>query len=342
MTIELLVSAGVGSSHPLAEVVGRHGVTVHRSRSQPMALASHILTRTDIMSAGPDLYHYPHFNLPVATPSQSIVTIHDLEPLRSASYFRRLGPVKRAYFWAAMTHSVTRARAVITPSHATADALSRVVPWARRKIQVIYEGVDELFRQAPSPTEVDECRARLRTSERSILYVGVDRPHKNLRRLLQAFARIAPRVPHVLVMVGQALVEGPALRELALKLGIADRVSWLGYVADQDLRCLYRSADLLALCSLAEGFGLEAVEAMASGLPVVVSNVGALEEIAGLASVRVDPYSVESIADGLLRVCTDPVLRSELREQGLRRASRFTWRNAAEATMDLYRLTLGH
>ena len=121
------------------------------------------------------------------------------------------------------------------------------------------------------------------------------------------------------------------------KSSAQDRLRFTGYLADEDLRALYSSCRVFVYPSLYEGFGLPPLEAMASGAPVVTSNVSSLPEVAGDAALLVDPYDPRAIADGIRRVLTDPALRAGLRARGLLRASEFSWEQSVRHVREIYR-----
>ncbi len=125
--------------------------------------------------------------------------------------------------------------------------------------------------------------------------------------------------------------------ETVERLGVGDRVRFLGFVPDEDLPALYNAAEVFALPSLYEGFGLPVLEALACGTPVVTSNVSSLPEVAGDAALLVSPHDVEDLAQALHRLVTDQELRTTLRRRGLAQAQRFTWQRAAETVLGIYR-----
>jgi glycosyltransferase involved in cell wall biosynthesis len=139
---------------------------------------------------------------------------------------------------------------------------------------------------------------------------------------------------HRLLLVGSR--GSPELQQRVAALGVSQSVSFLDYVADEELPLAYRAAEVFAFCSLSEGFGIPLLEAMASDVPIVTSNVGAMAEVAGAASMLVDPYSVRSIADGLGALIRSPVLRRELIAKGRRRLEQFSWDLTARQTLEVY------
>jgi len=174
-----------------------------------------------------------------------------------------------------------------------------------------------------------------------VLTVSAALRHKNLDRLVEAFAMIAPRHDAALVIVGHAGLERDALLARAGAAGVADRVRFTGWIDDSDLECLYEAASVLAYTSLIEGFGMPVLEAMRRGLPVACSNVSALPEVAGDAAELFDPYDPAAIAAAIDRLLVDGARRDELIAKGLRRVPEFTWERAALGTLESYRRALG-
>ncbi len=184
-------------------------------------------------------------------------------------------------------------------------------------------------------------RQKYRLPEHFILAVGTIEPRKNLVRLLEAYRSLLDRGSTAgLVIAGRKGWRYEGFFERITALRLAERVTLLGPFPDAELPALYSAADVLAFPSLYEGFGLPVLEAMACGTPVVASNTSALPEAAGDAGILVAPHDVAALAGALERVLADPVLAAELRGRGLAQAARFTWRRAAEATLDLYRTVI--
>ena len=203
---------------------------------------------------------------------------------------------------------------------------------------VIYNGIDERFRQVPSVDATERVRYRYQLEHRFILYVGNIKPHKNLVRLIEAFAQLrAQRNDDLkLLIIGDEISKWPALRQTVHARKLHKYVRFLGFLPDDMLAPLYRLASVFVFPSLYEGFGLPPLEAMASGTPVVTSNVSSLAEMAGDAAVLVDPYDVDAIAEGIRRALTDDTLAAHLREKGLARARAFSWDEAASRTRAIY------
>jgi glycosyltransferase involved in cell wall biosynthesis len=226
---------------------------------------------------------------------------------------------------------------VIAVSEATARALVAAYGVPGAKIHVIHHGVSRRF--APTTAEeIRRIRIRYDLPDRYVLTVGTIQPRKNLPALVEAMGVVAAaRLPHRLVVVGKSgwlsdIVEQQM--ESADQLHLVHR---LGYVPSNDLPALYAGADVFTLPSLYEGFGLPVLEAMACGVPVLVSNRAALPEIAGNAALVVDPNHPTAIGRGLVQLIADEDVRSTRVAAGLKRAARFTWERAAAQTLAVLR-----
>lgn len=278
-----------------------------------------------------DVFHFPAPLMARYCPVPSVVTFHDLAAL---SLDPEHTAKERRYLNAALDAG-RRASALIAVSGNTRDEIRRHLG---RDAAVIPEGVD-LARFRPDTPGIEDLRRKYRLG-RYLLCAGTIQTRKNHIRLIQAFERIAPQIPHTLVIIGMDGSGAEALNDY-LSAHPNPRIQRLGYVPEAELPALLAGADALALVSLWEGFGLPLLEAMAAGTPAVTSNSSALAEIAGDAAVLVDPYDVDAIAAGLLRVLTDEgaALREKLIEAGKRRARAYSWDAAAQRTIDVYRQT---
>lgn len=270
------------------------------------------------------LFHVPHYNVPWLLPRNSVVTIHDLTHFQFAPDFGR----RRVWLaFRLLQRAVRRAEHLIVVSDATRRALETMFPEARDKTTVVHHGVADDFR--PLPAEIRETFRRTQRLGRFLLYVGSTRPHKNLPRLLQAFARVRTQFPQVtLVLLGI---------EPSSPLDHMDGVRLQGHACEAQLVQWYNAAEALVFPSLNEGFGLPILEAMACGTPVITSNVASLPEVAGDASLLIDPWDTEALAEAIRRLLGDRSLRNVLRDKGLKRAKGFTWASAAEQTLRIYR-----
>lgn len=283
-----------------------------------------------------DLYHATHYVLPAVLPCRAVVTIHDIIHL----LFPEFLPNRLALLYARrmIRRSLIKGSRVIAVSHNTKADLKDYFGIDGRKIRVIYNGVEDVFRQPLSPETIARTLGELQVTRPYALFVGNPKPHKNLHNVLRAFARARELRPFEagLVCVGDRGPTDLKTSQLCSLLGIADRVRFTGHVPAEALPALYQGASLFLYPTLYEGFGLPVIEAMASGVPVITSNGSALREIAEGFAHLVDPLDVEELALAIARCMTEQELRSTLIQLGLRRAGDFRWERAAEKTRDLY------
>ena len=226
-----------------------------------------------------------------------------------------------------------RAGALIAISEATRDGLVKRLPGAAAKAHAIPLAADESF--AYPPAGCAGVREQHSLERPYVLVTGTLEPRKNLPRAIEAFASLAAelRDAHDLVLVG---ARGWAADDTFASVAAhSDRVHTLGFVPDDELRCLYAEATVFLYPSLYEGFGLPVLEAMLAGVPVLTSNTSSLPEVGGDAAAYADPLDVDSIRDGLTELLSDPHRRAAMAERGRARAAGFTWRSTAERTVAL-------
>jgi glycosyltransferase involved in cell wall biosynthesis len=223
--------------------------------------------------------------------------------------------------------SVARARRILTISKSAAADLERLYPRAIGKTTVTLLAPRK-WRNPVSSRSVGDTKSE----DLRFLFVGTLEPRKNLKRLLEAWGSMdsQQRRNAQLIIVGAT---GWMIKDALERSGAIDSVHLMGSLSDEDLAEQYTKADVFVYPSLYEGFGLPVVEAMAIGLPVLTSNVGATREIAEDAALLVDPYSVDSIRAGLLRLLSDDDLRRQLSVKGTERAAEFSWDRAAAKTL---------
>ncbi len=284
-----------------------------------------------------DLFHAPDFILPPVKPgTRTVVTIHDLSFVREPD---SVMPGMTAHLNQWVPRSVERADHVIAVSAATRQDLIELYQTPPEKISVLYHGVTPNFKPIKEPAALNTVRQKYGLGERPfILSVGTIQPRKNYRRLVQAFAKIDPSF--ALVIVGSKGWDYEEIFAEVTQRGLAERVHFPGFVVDADLPALYSAASLFVYPSLYEGFGLPALEAMACGTPVVVSNQSALPEVISEAGLLVDPRDVEAIATTMANVLADQNLHRQLSQAGLIQAARFTWDDVAMKLLRLYQMVL--
>ncbi|MFO0809724.1 MAG: glycosyltransferase family 1 protein [Gemmataceae bacterium] len=248
-------------------------------------------------------------------------------------------------FWAWKTWLARRQASVLaTVSQDARRQVAAAFGYPEEKIRVITEGPGDGIAPLDDSRRVADARRRygLPADTPLILYVGGISPHKNLQGLARALAAMPPAAgPWHLVLVGEYRSDSflSCYRELTglfRELALTDRVSFTGFVPEDDLAALYSAATMLVLPSFAEGFGLPVVEAMACGLPVAASRRGSLPEVLGGAGLLFDPADPAAIAGCVIRLLSDSSLRVELRRLGLERAANYSWRTAARQAMELF------
>lgn len=287
---------------------------------------------------GADIVHEPHYTLPIGLKGRSVVTIHDLIHLKMPQFF---SPSQRMYAHTVIGHAVRHAGAVIVDSQKTKDDILDTFNVQEQDVEVVHLGVRPIFRKLEDRTIVERFLSAAGLKQPYVLYVGNVKPHKNIRTLLSAFAQIRPQQGDLeLVFVGGSCKEDSSLSEQAHRLGILGAVRDLHHVSDEELICAYNGADVLVLPSLYEGFGYPVLEAMACGTPTVVSSAGSLPEVAGKASLIVDPSRAEELAQAILSVVQDPEMRKDLIAKGKINVQRFSWKTTGRKTMDVYEKVL--
>jgi glycosyltransferase involved in cell wall biosynthesis len=294
---------------------------------------------------GVDVFHSPNYMIPLLAFPRSrggrvkcVTTIHDVIPLvfpdhAPKSRKTRLFPIFRAL----MTEVGRRSDAIITVSEASRrDILKqlRIASGHADKVYTVYNGASACFSPSPSPSLPEGGNDRPRT----LLYVGRADPYKNVDALVRALAlvRSSTDMDVRLQIAGAPDPRYPQATELAETLGVSSAVTWTGYLMDDALVNAYRTADLLVHPSRYEGFGLQIVESMACGTPVVCSNGGSLPEVAGDAAIQFDPDDVDALVQAITRVLTQPELAADMRERGFAQSARFRWQAAAHQTLDVY------
>lgn len=259
-----------------------------------------------------DVLHAPHYVVPF-TSVPVVVTVHDLIHLHR----RYANPLKPLYARAMLRRAVRSSARVLTVSAAVGSEIAGRFGNAA-KITVTPNGVDPRF--TPEGPRAQRERPYF-------LFVGNDKPHKNLERLVEAFGRTRAASSSELLLVGSAF------ERFRSRAGAVAR----GFVADEELAALYRGAVALIIPSLDEGFGLPALEAMACGTAVITSTAPALVEVTSDASLHADGRDIDAIAAAIDKLSSHEGLRRELAARGIERARAFTWRRCAELTVDAYR-----
>lgn len=284
-----------------------------------------------------NVYHSAYYLMPYFPGVPTLLTLYDLIPI----YFPGHSTLKaRLLFRWATALALRTTQHTLAISEATRRDFLACFRLQPERITAIPLAADPAF-TPQSPEVVAALRARYHLPKKFVLYLGSNKPHKNLVRLVEAWAAVQTEVSdYTLVIAGAWLPQHPEPRQRAQALGINDRVCWLGPLPGADLPALYTAADVFVFPSLYEGFGLPVIEAMACGTPVACANTSSLPEVAGDAAVLFDPSQTGAIVDAVQRLLGDVNLRADLRRRGLTQAAGFSWTRTAQQTLSLYR-TLG-
>lgn len=282
-----------------------------------------------------DVFHSPDFIPPRRLRAPNVITVHDLAFLlyprfltpQAARYYGQIDPASRS------------AAHIIAVSQSTKRDVTRLLGVPEDKVTVIYEAANRTARSTDKPDAKRHVQEKYGITGDFILFVSTIEPRKNLPTLLAAYSKLRDNYKSTarLVVAGHKGWLTEEVDQTIEKYKLAELVCFLGSVPDQELGYLYNAARVFALPSFYEGFGLPPLEAMASGTPVIVSNVSSLPEVVGDAGLLADPNDVEAWAVALHRVLTDNALHDELAAKGLKRAALYSWERAARETVEVYR-----
>ncbi|MBP8951349.1 MAG: glycosyltransferase family 4 protein [Armatimonadetes bacterium] len=282
---------------------------------------------------GAEVLHGPGYLLPSGWKGPSVVTIYDILAITHPEWCSRANAL---HYRLALPRTVRQAHAILVPAEAVREELIRHLGADPRRVHVAHLGIPEAMRP-PDPQATNRVRDRHRLAHPYILWVGNIEPKKNVAGLVRAFERVAGGLPHRLILAGRAAWKSePILRAIETS-PVCDRITRLGYVPAEDLPALYAGADLLVHWSLYEGAGLTPIEAMACGTPAIVSDAGALPELAGQVAPVVPLGDPAQLADAMTSLLADRDRLAQLREAGMEWARQFTWARHARQALGIYR-----
>lgn len=289
----------------------------------------------------PDVVFFPIQDGMFYPPFKQIVTVHDLHYLHFNKALtecnREIHPIRKNIYHLKMPHILRHSEAIVAVSEATKRDISDSFGIDPDKIHVVYNGYDEYrFRIIDNPQEhLQELGLK---SGNYLLFVGSILRHKNIIRLIQAFAELKTDLLLVVVGVCKDYSYLEEIRNTVWECGLNEsRFRYLEYVSDEDLPFLYAGAKAFILPSLHEGFGVPIIEAMACGTPVITSNCSAMPEVAGDNALLVDPYSVDAIMESMREILDNPLRAEELQRAGFERVKQFRWSYSAHKLYDLFR-----
>jgi len=286
-----------------------------------------------------DVLHVPGGRAPITYKKKLVVTAYNLGVKKFPELFskreRIIFKIKPAAF--------KRADAVIASSEASKNDLKKNFEISGDKIKVIHNAFDEKFFRDANIDEIQNAKNKYRIDGEYILFMNTIKPLNNLTRFIEAFSKLRlilkgkkPNSNYKLVLAGKSGWMSDEIHQIAKDFGLKNEVIFPGYIDPKDLNALFAGADVFVSVPVYEDFGAPVLEAMASGIPVVCSDVSSLPEITSGAAVMVDPYDIEGIKSAILKVLDDDRLRDDLRKRGLEQAKKFHWRKTAEKTLEVF------
>ncbi|MCL4367169.1 glycosyltransferase family 4 protein [Patescibacteria group bacterium] len=290
----------------------------------------------------PDLIFSPTHYIPRFSPVKRIVTIFDLAYLHFPEMF------KQADLWKLKNwtkFSIENADHILTISSFTKNDILQNYPVQKEKITVAYPGYDKnIYQPVTDQQKIKQIRAKYQADSDYFIYIGTIQPRKNLIRLMESFAQLLQSHPQMkLLIVGKTTGLGrqgwmyeDILRK-PMQMSLEQKIIFTGFVPTEELPTLLTGATAFILPSLWEGFGIPALEAMACGAPVIVSNVSSLPEVVGNAGLLVDPYSVEQITQAMRTVCADKKLKSKMSILGFSQIKKFGWEKMARTLLKIFK-----
>jgi glycosyltransferase involved in cell wall biosynthesis len=333
--------AGAGDARTLGGLPDNFRAVIY-TRSDQSNL-DHLAFPLFLRGLAPDLVHIPFNRVPLLMIRPYVVTIHDLANIlfeEERSNFRL--QLRRFNF----RRGLLRASRVIAVSESTRRDCEILMGVDPHRIRRVYNAPDPGFLDGTAGHEEGRRRIleRYQITYPFLLYAGNIRRHKNVPRLVEAFAVVREQLashPYFkdlrLIIIGDTISQYPAVRQTVIKSRVEQVVRFLGFVPFETLRCFYEAAAAFVFPSRYEGFGLPPLEAMACGTPVVTSNVSSLPEVVDDAALLVNPENVFDIARGIRDVLLDEALRARLISRGREQAGRFSWDRTAREVLAIYR-----
>jgi glycosyltransferase involved in cell wall biosynthesis len=291
----------------------------------------HLVMPRQLRRDGIDLAIYPKSSIPLWSPCRSAAIMLDL-----GYFYPELNAYKTLntiYMRMVMRHTARKAWAIFAISEFTRQDVIRILGASPGNVKTIHGAASTRFRPVTDQATLKRVSEKYGLVVPYIFYPASLSPRKNFPRLLDAFESVLERLPHHLYFTGNiAWKTNDTIRRL--KGPLSARVHRLGSVPPEDMPALYTLAQFVIYPSLFEGLGLPVLEAFQCGTPIIISNRSCLPEVAGDAALLIDPYSVESIEKGILRLAADGALRENLRRAGSARIQEFTWEKTVKVVLD--------
>lgn len=282
-----------------------------------------------------DLVHFPHLNTPFFWNKRFIVTVHDLTMQRQGRDASKLGTLryylKRVPFLLISKHAVKTAVKIIVPSNYVKEDVSKYYSIVQRKVEVIYEGVEN--------KKINKQLDALNTENSFFFYVGNSYPHKNLKKLIDAFCILKKDlgIKQKLLLVGSQDYFKDKLKDYVKTRGLQKQIVFKGFMKDDDIYSLYAKANGFLYPSLAEGFGLQGLEAMQNGTLLLASDIPVFKEIYKENAIYFDPKNPYSIANSIKKVLEMDQKEKDKRIKDAKKfVKNYTWSKMATETLEIY------
>ena len=288
-----------------------------------------------------DLLHCPKSAIPFWSPCPTVVTLHDLIPLRHPETEKFAA---RLYWRLQIPIAARRSSFIITDSEHARQEIIADFQVAPERIKAIMLGFNPSMLERREPSVGAAVRARYGLPQDYILYVGTIQPRKNIDTLIEAYHRlnqVRSGMPKLVIVGRKGWLYEKLFARIA-ELGLVDEVLFTGFVPDEELPYIYDGARLFAYLSFFEGFGLPPLEAMACGIPVVTSDSTSLPEVVGDAGIAVPPADLDKVVTAIARLLDDAGYANLLGQRGRERARLFSWESAAQETLEIYRRVAGN
>lgn len=296
--------------------------------------------QTDLLkllnSIKPDLVHFPHFNHPILYKGKFVVTIHDL----TLSHFAERSNFMKTLIYNKVISSAARnSKKIFTVSGFVKNEMVKKLQLPSSKVVVTHNGIDEKFKKITNPRVLQKAE-KYNLIKPYYLYVGQWRSHKNLLILVEAFSSLVKKGLKgkvELVLAGKIDPKYPQLQALVKKLSLEKDVRFTGFISDEDLPIIYNNALAFVFPSLSEGFGLPALEAQACGTPVISSDNTSMPEILSDGALYFDGKNQKQLEGKMIDVLKKEKLRDELIAKGLENTKKFSWKQTASKSLEVYR-----
>lgn len=292
-------------------------------------LWDHFLLPMALLRDRLDLVIYPKGTIPIWSPTENATIMLDLGYFYPA--LNAYKPATTLYTRAAMKYATLRSKVLFTISEHTRQDTIRILKADPDRVYNIYGATSERYRRVDDPARLDEIRRKYNLPEFFMFYPTNISPRKNFSRLLSAFEKVMDQIPHHLYFTGQMEWNIQGMEKQLERM--STRVHKMGEFPAKDMAAIYSLAHFTVYPSLFEGLGLPIIESFQCGTPVLVSDQSSIPEVAGNAALTIDAYSIDSIAEGILKLASDAELRQRLVSAGYEQAKKFTWEKSVKIVL---------